>query len=111
MIKLTEIIDFNTLYEVCLSGITGNHQLSNRLTNAQNQVNILDMEYRSKAIDGKLYELAPLKCSNVKRCERLKKINAIRILKNKEFKRKTTKYNPVVFQDISRLEFIKLYEQ
>lgn len=111
MIKLTEIIKFKTLYEVCLSGITGNRELSTRLINAKNKVDILDVEYRSKAIDGKLYELVPLKCSNVKRCERLKKINIIRVLKNKKFKRKTTKYNPIVFEDIRRLEFIKLYEQ
>lgn len=111
MIKLTETIRFNTLYDICLNGVTGNSSLSTKLVTAKTQVHILDDEYRLKAIDGKLYELVPLKCSSVKKCERLKKINTIRIFKNKTFKRKTTKYNPIVFKDISRLEFIKLYEQ
>lgn len=111
MIKLTEIIKFNALFDICLTGITGNRDLSNRLTSAKSKVDILDVEYRLKATDGKLYELAPLKCSNVKKCERLKSINALRVLKNKDFKRKKTPYNPIVFEEIHRLEFIKLYEQ
>lgn len=110
MIKLTEIIKFDALYKVCLSGITGNKELSARLTNAQSQINVLDNEYRLKATNGKLYELVPLKCSNLRKCERLKKINILRIFRDKKFKRKTTKYNPIVFENIHRLEFIKLYE-
>lgn len=110
MIKLTEQIEFNALYDICLSGITGNNTLLNKLNVAKDQINTLDDEYRNKAINGKLYELRSLKCSSTKKCNRLKIINALRMSKNKGFKRKTTTYNPIVFQGIRRLEFIKLYE-
>lgn len=110
MIKLTEIIKFDALFDVCLSGITGNNDLLNRLTSAKNKINVLDNTYRLKATNGNLYEFPSLKCSNSRKCHRLKNINTIRILKDKKFKRKTTKYNPIVFENIKRLEFITLYE-
>lgn len=111
MIKLTETIKFDDLFDVCLSGITGNNDLFSRLTSAKNKINVLDDTYRLKATNGNLYEFLPLKCSNSRKCQRLANINTLRVLKDKKFKRKTTKYNPLVFENISRLEFIKLYEQ
>lgn len=111
MIKLNEIVEFNDLLEVCLKGITGNNSLLSRLQVVQSKAKNLDQEYRSKALDGRLYELKPLKCFNTRKHKRIKKINSLRVYKNTKFKRTKNKFNPIIYENINRLEFIKLYEQ